>query len=62
MITVDESLCVGCASCVPTCPEEALSSFGLAHVGKSCTECLVCLEFCPVGALREERGNEEKHD
>ncbi|MFH1350601.1 MAG: 4Fe-4S binding protein [Pseudomonadota bacterium] len=54
MITVDETLCVGCAMCVPFCPEEALSCLGLAHVDEGCTECLTCLDFCPVGALKEE--------
>ncbi len=54
MIMVDEELCVGCAMCVPICPEEALSCFGPARVNECCTVCLACLEFCPVGALKEK--------
>jgi len=37
--------------CVPFCPEEALSCCGKAGVSEACTECLTCLEYCPVGAL-----------
>jgi NAD-dependent dihydropyrimidine dehydrogenase PreA subunit len=53
MISVDDNLCVGCALCVPFCPEDAISSYGLAQVSEDCTECLTCLEYCPVGALKE---------
>ncbi len=53
MIIVEEDTCVGCSLCIPVCPEEALSCYGLAEVNENCTDCLTCLEFCPVGALQE---------
>jgi ferredoxin len=53
MITVDEDLCVGCAMCVPACPEDAISCFGAAEINEQCTECLMCLASCPVLALRK---------
>ena len=52
MVTVVEECCVGCALCIPICPEEAISCYGRAQVSETCTECLACLEFCPVGALK----------
>ncbi|MBT4091898.1 MAG: 4Fe-4S binding protein, partial [Deltaproteobacteria bacterium] len=45
-----EDRCVGCSLCVPICPEEALSCYGLVIVNEYCTDCLECIEFCPVGA------------
>jgi NAD-dependent dihydropyrimidine dehydrogenase PreA subunit len=53
MISVDENLCVGCAMCVPYCPEDAISCYGLAEVNEDCIDCLTCLEYCPVDALKE---------
>jgi NAD-dependent dihydropyrimidine dehydrogenase PreA subunit len=55
MILVDENACVGCAMCVPACPDEAISCCGKASIGENCTECLTCLEFCPVCALGEDK-------
>ena len=53
MISLDENLCVGCSLCVPYCPEDAISCYGMAEVNENCIDCLVCLEYCPVGALKE---------
>jgi NAD-dependent dihydropyrimidine dehydrogenase PreA subunit len=53
MITILEEYCVGCALCVPFCPEEAISCYGRVEISECCTECLSCLEYCPVGALKE---------
>ena len=58
MISILEECCVGCALCVPFCPEEAISCYGRVDVSDSCTECLTCLEFCPVGALKEPEQGE----
>ena len=58
MISVDRRLCTGCAMCVPCCPEEVISCFGLAGVDDGCTACLGCVGYCPVGALREKEVKE----
>jgi NAD-dependent dihydropyrimidine dehydrogenase PreA subunit len=58
MIAILEECCVGCALCVPFCPEEAISCYGRVAVSETCTECLSCLEFCPVGALKEPEPGE----
>ncbi len=62
MITVFKKRCVGCSLCVPICPEESISCYGKAEVSDTCTECLSCLEFCPVAAPNEAGGKEECHD
>lgn len=53
MISVDQNLCVGCALCVPYCPEDAISCYGQARINDNCIDCLACLEYCPVEALKE---------
>ena len=52
-VTVDKQLCVGCGQCEPVCPEKAIRVWGVARVEEEfCTECLICLGFCPIkGAL-----------
>ncbi len=52
MIAVDQSICTGCALCIPECPENALSCWGVAVVQDDiCTECMECVQYCPVMAL-----------
>ncbi len=53
-VTADE--CVGCESCVPSCPVEAIiMSDGKAIIDPSkCTSCGTCIESCPVDAIKEE--------
>jgi NAD-dependent dihydropyrimidine dehydrogenase PreA subunit len=53
-ISVDEAKCVGCGTCVDTCP----SSVYELNDGKSvvvnaddCVECCACVEACPEGAI-----------
>ncbi|MBI5251655.1 MAG: 4Fe-4S binding protein [Desulfomonile tiedjei] len=55
MIWVNPQLCTGCSMCVPACPEEAIACFGLAEIKDNCTDCLTCLDFCPLGALMERQ-------
>ncbi|WP_048057978.1 DUF362 domain-containing protein [Methanothermococcus okinawensis] len=44
--------CVGCGECVPFCPFEAITTYGMAIVDKEkCTECGICVDYCPIDAL-----------
>ncbi len=50
---VDKDTCVGCESCVSTCPVEAISMVdGKAEVDEEkCVECGACVSVCPVEAI-----------
>ena len=51
---IDVSSCIGCASCVKVCPENALGIvYGRAAViaGMKCVGHSLCAEVCPVGAI-----------
>jgi len=55
MVKIDSDLCVGCGSCVPYCPVEAIKLVDRkaeADLGR-CVECGTCVRAdpCPVGAL-----------
>lgn len=57
MIRIDEVKCTGCNLCAFSCPEDAISCFGVAYLdGSKCTGCLVCLWFCPMDAIEEDKG------
>jgi len=47
--------CVGCETCVPECPVEAISIIdGKAVIDpEKCTECATCVAACPVEAIKE---------
>jgi len=55
MVRIDKELCLGCGSCVPYCPVEAISlTEGKAEADQAkCVECGTCVRAdpCPVGAL-----------
>jgi len=52
MLVVDEEICVGCGWCEPFCPEGVLKAWGYLEIDtQKCTECLLCIENCPVDAL-----------
>ena len=55
-ITVIADECVGCESCIPICPVEALSMVEDKAVldAEKCTECAQCVDECPVDAIKEE--------
>jgi coenzyme F420-reducing hydrogenase delta subunit/formate hydrogenlyase subunit 6/NADH:ubiquinone oxidoreductase subunit I len=69
-VTVDESLCSGCAICVMVCPYEApylidkevdgqMDRFSAVDATK-CMGCGTCVAACPLGAIaRPGVGNEE---
>jgi Fe-S-cluster-containing hydrogenase component 2 len=51
---VDKDACVGCETCVGTCPVEAISMVdGKALVDESCIECGSCVSVCPVSAITQ---------
>ncbi|RMF91625.1 MAG: 4Fe-4S dicluster domain-containing protein [Methanobacteriota archaeon] len=57
MILIDKERCVGCGHCVPFCPVEALSVWGVVKVDHGlCIGCLTCTEYCPNKALRWDEG------
>ena len=53
-VTADE--CVGCETCVPVCPVEAISmQDGVAVIDQdTCTQCEACVPTCPVEAIKSE--------
>lgn len=54
--TIDQSLCIGCGSCVPLCPVSAitLGDETSSIDSHECTECGTCTraEICPVDAIK----------
>jgi Fe-S-cluster-containing hydrogenase component 2 len=55
-VIVDKDACVGCESCVPVCPVEAISMNGDKAVidQAKCTKCEACVGECPVEAIKVE--------
>ncbi len=50
---VDQNSCVGCAKCVPACPEKAIEmrsrkAFILAD---KCINCRICIPACPFSVI-----------
>ena len=56
MIKVNADLCVGCETCVPVCPVEAISMNDDKAVidQDTCTGCESCIPECPVEAIKNE--------
>ena len=56
VVRVEADECVGCESCVPVCPVEAISmKDGKAIIDQdTCTECGTCVAECPTEAIKEE--------
>lgn len=56
IVKVDPEECVGCETCVPECPVEAISmQDDLAVIDqKTCNQCKTCVEACPVEAIKVE--------
>ena len=56
MIKVNQEECVGCETCVPVCPVEAISmKDDKAQIDpETCTECETCIPECPVEAILKE--------
>jgi len=56
MVKVNPDECVGCETCVPVCPVEAISmQDDIAVIDQdTCTECEACVATCPVEAIVSE--------
>ena len=56
MVRIEADDCVGCESCVPVCPVEAISMKDVKAVidQDTCTECGACVAECPTEAIKEE--------
>ena len=54
VIRIDYDLCDDTGACASVCPEDVIEYHnGHAHVvkGHACTECWICVENCPSGAI-----------
>ncbi|MGH8208980.1 MAG: RnfABCDGE type electron transport complex subunit B [Steroidobacteraceae bacterium] len=52
---IDESVCIGCAKCLPPCPFDAIiGARKQMHtvVAELCTGCELCVAPCPVDCIR----------
>lgn len=56
MVKVEAEECVGCETCVPVCPVEAIKMVDDKAVidPETCTECEACVPSCPVEAIKVE--------
>ena len=51
---IDESVCIGCAKCLPACPVDAiLGARKQLHtvIARECSGCELCLPPCPVDCI-----------
>ncbi len=55
-MVVNKEVCIGCGSCVATCPVEAIELVeGVAKIDKEkCVGCGACKGACPVEAINED--------
>jgi RnfABCDGE-type electron transport complex B subunit len=52
---IDETLCIGCARCLPPCPVDAIVGaprFLHTVITTECTGCGLCVPACPVDCIR----------
>ena len=55
MVSIDNTKCTGCESCVDACPQQAIAmQNNLAIINNDlCCQCGICVEMCPASAIRE---------
>ena len=54
--TIDPRTCIGCGTCVATCPTDVIrmnEQAGHAYIAypEECQICNMCVNFCPVDAI-----------
>jgi len=54
MVVVEKDECIGCETCVPACPVQAITmQDGVAVINQeTCTQCETCVGTCPVEAIK----------
>ncbi|OAA92393.1 FAD-binding protein [Clostridium ljungdahlii] len=65
MAVIITDSCIGCESCIPICPFDALGINGegkLVASKEKCTECGKCVAVCPVSALNISGGKKKAND
>jgi electron transfer flavoprotein alpha subunit len=44
--------CIGCGTCVESCPTDAIVESGDVYIiTDECDECSACVDVCPVNAI-----------
>jgi len=54
---IDESICIGCAKCLPVCPTDAIvgaQKFLHTVIAAECNGCELCIPACPVDCITLE--------
>ena len=58
MLTINESKCDGCGTCVAVCPRGAVVMPEKAVIdGEVCVDCGICVNICPVAAIVRDGEN-----
>ncbi|MBQ9141049.1 MAG: glycyl-radical enzyme activating protein [Lachnospiraceae bacterium] len=53
-LSYDASKCIGCGSCISSCPNKALSPTASGFVNRTvCQKCFTCIPNCPTKALTQ---------
>ncbi|NLG17531.1 MAG: 4Fe-4S binding protein [Fibrobacter sp.] len=61
MVTIDNSVCDECGTCISVCPSGSISMVCKPVIeSKSCILCGKCVKVCPLGALKLEKISEDK--
>lgn len=54
VVSIDESMCIGCTKCLPVCPTDAIigrSKRMHTVITDLCTGCELCIPACPVDCI-----------
>ncbi len=53
-VTVDKDKCGWCTGCVAVCPLRSIHiRNGKIEIDDNCTNCGICVKFCPAEAINE---------